>query len=154
MKKADSQNALGNKAEGGKTSEFLQNDLKRKRLLDRKHITNFMEMIQQDKNAYQMFRDEAEKIGMVWSTPLKKQQSKLQHDYFNQYIKPTQLQREQQKAFQEQQHQIMIDQMTNSDSGYGSKTRIGYKKQSQTQFIPLSDLLKRNHGDRVQYHLN
>ena len=45
MKKADSQNALGNKAEGGKTSEFLQNDLKRKRLLDRKHITNFMEMI-------------------------------------------------------------------------------------------------------------
>lgn len=102
MKKADSQNALGNKAEGGKTSEFLQNDLKRKRLLDRKHITNFMEMIQQDKNAYQMFRDEAEKIGMVWSTPLKKQQSKLQHDYFNQYIKPTQLQREQQKAFQEQ----------------------------------------------------
>jgi len=36
-----------------------------------------------------MFRDEAEKIGMVWSTPLKKQQSKLQHDYFNQYIKPT-----------------------------------------------------------------
>lgn len=48
----------------------------------------------------------------------------------------------------------MIDQMTNSDSGFGSKTKMGEKKLSQSRFIPLSDLLKRNHGDRVQYHLN
>ena len=46
--------------------------MKRRRLLDKKHITNFIETIQQDRHAYEMFKDEAEKIGMMWATPLKK----------------------------------------------------------------------------------
>lgn len=40
----------------------------------------------------------------------------------------------------------------NQTSGF-SNTQTNFNQVESNNFIPLRDLLKRNHGDRVKYHL-
>ena len=85
-----------------------------------------------------MFKKEAELHNMQWTSPLKKYQSQFQHQYFKEFIEPQQMQH---------RHR-------NGPIGLTSRTSKGTLKGQETEnFIPLSDLLKRNHNDRVQYHL-
>jgi hypothetical protein len=50
---------------------------------DKKTINKFIDTIQNDRHAYNVFKDEAEKSGMMWYSPLKNNQSNFQHQYFN-----------------------------------------------------------------------
>ena len=58
-------------------------DLQKKKMKDKKTINKFIDTIQNDRHAYNVFKDEAEKSGMMWYSPLKNNQSNFQHQYFN-----------------------------------------------------------------------
>lgn len=93
-----------------------------------------------------MFKKEAQKIGILPSYP----QRQFQHDYFNNFIKPQQdyisqgpisanhdsrLARTIPKSVTDRRHKLVTDP-------------------SRESFIPMNDLLKRNHKDRVQDYLS
>ena len=52
---------------------FLK-EQKERRKKDKMHIKDFIETIQSDRLAYEIFRQEAEASGMTWTSPLKQQQ--------------------------------------------------------------------------------
>jgi hypothetical protein len=55
-----------------------------KRMADRKSLMDFVNSIQQNKEAYSIFYEKAEKKGMMERSP----QRKFQHQYYDAYIKP------------------------------------------------------------------
>lgn len=120
-------------------AQFLK-DQKERRKRDKIHIKEFIETIQNDKLAYEIFRQEAEASGMTWTSPLKQHQRQFQHQYFKDFIQPQQEEQWRERKRYEQMTQVNTDR--NRDLGANA-----------TNFIPLSDLLKRNHNDRVKYHL-
>ena len=56
----------------GHSEQYLIEN-KKKRLLDRKNINDFISTIQKDRHAYEIFRKEAERSGLAWASPLSKQ---------------------------------------------------------------------------------
>lgn len=104
------------------------------------HIKDFIEQIQNDKLAYEIFRNEAERSGMTWTSPLKQQQRLFQHQYFKDFILPQQEEAKKERQRYEEMTQVNTDR----------SKELGAKS---VNFIPLSDLLKRNHHDRVKYHM-
>ena len=54
------------------------------------HIKDFIEQIQNDKFAYEIFRNEAERSRMTWTSLLKQQQRLFQLQYFKDFILPQQ----------------------------------------------------------------
>lgn len=70
-----------------RNAKFLQ-DQKARRKQDKIHIKDFIETIQNDKLAYEIFRQEAERSGMTWTSPLKQHQRQFQHSYFKEFILP------------------------------------------------------------------
>jgi hypothetical protein len=107
-----------------------------KRLNDRKSLLDFVNSIQQNKEAYSLFYEQAEKKGLMEKSP----QYKFQYQYFDTYIKP----------------QLDMGQTINFDSAQKAKAQTIRGRNASAgarEFIPLRDLLKRNHDDRVQDYL-
>lgn len=128
--------------------------------MDRKNINDFIAVIQKDRHAYEMFRKEAERSGMEWAEPISKKQSKMQFEYFKTYIEPQQRDIAERKQLQERSQMMMITGRNSVSQSHGSHGRmannrstLGTERTAQS-FIPLADLLKRNHNDRVAYHLS
>ena len=67
---------------------IFDRDQKAKRKRDKNHIKEFINTIENDKQAYEIFRHEAEKSMMTWTSPLKAHQSSFRHKYFEQFILP------------------------------------------------------------------
>lgn len=77
---------------------------------------------------------------MTWTKPLRKQQRQFQHQYFKEFILPQQEEQQRERRRYDKITQVSTDR----------NRELGAKS---TNFIPLSDLMKRNHNDRVKYHL-
>ena len=108
-----------------------------KRMADRKSLMDFMTSIQQNKESFSLFYEHAERRGMMEKSP----QRKFQHQYYDAYIKP--------------QIDMTFANQFDSHSKPKSNTMRHTKNMSVGggDFIPLRDLLKRNHDDRVQDYL-
>lgn len=108
---------------------------------ERKNLNDFIKNLQSNKEAYLLFYEQAERSNLAKRSP----QRKFQFEYFDNYIKPHQM----------ASHRTLIDGV----SQQSAKTRNRYqsstlpKQSSQTTFIPLRDLLQKNHADRVQDYL-
>jgi hypothetical protein len=96
---------------------------------DRKSLNDYIVQIQTNKEAYSLFYEQAEKKGMMEKSP----QRKFQFQYYDTYIKP------------------QLD-LSNTDTPMKSKAQTMRGRNASAggrAFIPLRDLLKRNHDDRV-----
>lgn len=102
--------------------------------------------MQNDKAAYDLFQYEARRNNMEWVPPVKEFQSSFYHSYFKDQIEPEQF-----NMYRTVRNDnIMKSSRMNSKEKYEMRHEM---QNTSENFIPLSNLLKRNHNDRVQYHL-
>lgn len=101
-------------------------------------------MIGDSKEAYDDFRKRLVHSDLAWARDLKASQSRDRHTYFRNYIEPLQ---RQQRVNREERARSQLDMYAPKSGG------IENGRESPQAFIPLADLLKRSHKDRVQYHM-
>ena len=88
-------------------------------LRDSSYVNTFLTTLTENKEAFDMFKEEAIKKGIIKPVPL----PQLHHKYYNKYIRI------------EQDHQRKANQARMNNS--------------MDKYIPLRDLLKRNHDEKV-----
>jgi hypothetical protein len=92
----------------------------------------FITQIQENKDSFTLFYEHAEKKGMMEKSP----QRKFQYQYYDAYIKP-------------QLNPSQISQYDPSLKPKAKTTKHRNVSVTPQEFIPLKDLLRRNHDDRV-----